>query len=126
MTADVVLVGGSGTIGRALAATLVADGVGVVVVSRNPVRARRHGTAGVVEPWSVDRVDELAGRLAGVRAVVNLAGVPVGPWPWWIPGRRRAIVRSRIDTTRAIVEALRRLEPGDRPSVLVSVSGTDG
>jgi uncharacterized protein (TIGR01777 family) len=126
MTADVVLVGGSGKIGRALAAALVADGVRVLVLSRNPGRARRHGTAGVVEPWSVDRIDELAGRIAGVRAVVNLAGVPVGPWPWWIPGRRRAIVRSRIDTTRAIVEALRRLDPADRPRVLVSVSGTDG
>jgi uncharacterized protein (TIGR01777 family) len=58
--------------------------------------------------------------------VVSLAGVPVGPWPWWIPGRRRAIVESRVATTRAIVTAIGRLSPDQRPGVLVSASGTDG
>jgi uncharacterized protein (TIGR01777 family) len=122
----VVLVGGSGKIGRALARSLVADGVDVVVLSRDLDRARRRGANGRIEPWAGDRPDELAERLSGARAVVNLAGVPVGPWPWWIPRRRRAIVRSRIDTTRTIVDAMGRLSREARPAVLVSASGTDG
>jgi uncharacterized protein (TIGR01777 family) len=122
----VVLVGGSGKIGRALGRVLMEDGLEVVVLSRDPRRAARRGAVGRVEAWSIDRLDELAERLAGARAVVNLAGVPVGPWPWWFPGRRRAIVSSRVDTTKAIVEAIRRLPAELRPGVLVSASGTDG
>lgn len=126
MTGEIVLVGGSGKIGRALARALIDDGRDVVVLSRDVDRARRHRAVGPIEGWSPDRPAELATGLEGARAVVNLAGVPVGPWPWWIPGRRSAIVRSRIDTTHAIVEAIRRLPPTRRPPVLVSASGTDG
>lgn len=126
MTDRVVLVGGSGRIGRALAASLIADGIEPVVLSRDVGRARRRGAVGRLEAWSPDRLDALAGLLAGAHAVVNLAGVPVGPWPWWVPGRRRAIVASRIETTRAVVEAIGRLPAAQRPASLVSASGTDG
>jgi uncharacterized protein len=126
MTADVVLVGGSGKIGRALASSLAADGVDVLVLTRDVDRARARGSTVPLAAWSADRIDDLAARLAGARAVVNLAGVPVGPRPWWIPGRRRAIRESRVATTRSVVEAIRRLGPEDRPRVLVSASGTDG
>ncbi len=56
--------------------------------------------------------------------MVNLAGAPVGPWPW-TAGRRRTIVDSRLGPTSALVAALASLEPDERPAVLVSVSGTD-
>lgn len=126
MTADIVLVGGSGKIGRALASSLAADGVDVLVLTRDVDRARARRSSGRLEAWSSDRIDDLAATLAGSRAVVNLAGVPVGPRPWWIPGRRRAIRESRVATTRSIVEAIRRLGAAERPRVLVSASGTDG
>jgi uncharacterized protein (TIGR01777 family) len=126
VTGLVVLVGGSGKIGRALARSLHDDGTETVVLSRDPARAARRGALGRVAGWSPDRPDELAALLGGADAVVNLAGVPVGPWPWWLPGRRRAIVESRLETTRAIVEALGRLPPERRPATLVSASGTDG
>ncbi|HET7029109.1 MAG TPA: TIGR01777 family oxidoreductase [Candidatus Limnocylindrales bacterium] len=125
MNGRVVLVGGSGKIGRALAHVLDADGADVVVLSRDPARARRKGDLGHLVAWSPGRPAELATDLDGAHAVVNLAGVPVGPWPWWIPGRRNAIMRSRIGTTRAIVDAIGRLPVDRRPRVLVSASGTD-
>jgi uncharacterized protein (TIGR01777 family) len=122
----VAIVGGSGQIGRRLAAALVARGDDVVVLSRDPARARRHrSTAGRVVRWSADDAGGLAGILDSVTAVVNLTGVPVGPWPW-TAGRRRAIHDSRIGPTTAIVDAIRRLPSDRRPSVLVNASGTDG
>jgi uncharacterized protein (TIGR01777 family) len=126
MNGPVTLVGGSGKIGRALAGSLIDDGADVVVLTRDPERAHRQGAIGRLVGWSADEPAELAQLLSGSGAVVNLAGVPVGPWPWWIPGRRRAIVDSRVATTRAIVDAIASLPPDRRPAVLVSASGTDG
>jgi uncharacterized protein (TIGR01777 family) len=78
------------------------------------------------ELWSgaPGQADRLASILAGADAVVNLTGVPVGPLPW-TPGRRRGIRESRVEPTTALVEALRRLDPTERPGVLVSISGSD-
>jgi len=122
----VAIVGGSGLIGRHLASSLIGDGADVLVVTRDVDRARRRGAVGQLAAWSTGDPRALASALSAADAVVNLAGVPIGPWPWWLPGRRRAIVRSRIESTRAIVEALRLLPDDRRPHTLVSVSGTDG
>lgn len=121
----VVLVGGSGLIGRRIAALLAGRGDRVTVLSRDPARAGERLPVGVsVESWSPHDPAELADRLRGAGAVVNLAGVPIGPRPW-TPGRRRAILESRITATRAIVSALGSLEADERPAVLLSASGTD-
>jgi uncharacterized protein len=126
MTRTIVIAGGSGFIGQHLAASLVARGDDVIVLSRDPGRATRRGrTHGRLARWTGTDPDELAGVLEGVDAVVNVTGVPVGPRPW-TPGRRRAIRASRLGPTRTIVEAIRRLPAERRPSVLVNVSGSDG
>ncbi len=125
----VVIAGGSGLIGRALAASLVRDGVLVDVLSRDPARATRRlpaGAGGVAwDPTDAGRAAELATALAGADAVVNVSGVPVGPLPW-TPGRKRAIVASRVGTNRALVAAIALLDPAGRPKVFVSAAGTDG
>jgi uncharacterized protein len=120
----IAVVGGSGHIGRRLVDALVARGDDVVVLSRDPEQAARRGTHGTVVAWSPRDVDGLVSTLAGLDAVVNLAGIPVGPWPW-TPWRRSAIRTSRIDPTNAIVDALTRMRADDRPRILVSASGTD-
>ena len=125
MTRTVAIAGGSGFIGQHLAASLVARGDDVVVLSRDPERATQRGrTHGRLTRWTGTDPDELATILDGVDAVVNVTGVPVGPRPW-TPGRRRAIRESRLGPTRTIVEAIRRLPAERRPSVLVNVSGSD-
>ncbi len=122
---NVVILGGSGRIGRALTVSLLSDGHGVVVLSRRPARARAARIDGsTVLGWAPTDLPGLASALAGSDAVINLAGTPVGPWPW-TSGRRRAIVDSRLGPTSALVAALASLEPDDRPGVLISVSGTD-
>ncbi|HXI81041.1 MAG TPA: TIGR01777 family oxidoreductase [Verrucomicrobiae bacterium] len=126
MTRRVVIVGGSGYLGQGLGQALAARGDDVLLLSRDPERARRRGARGRLDRWSPHDVAGLARLLDGVDAVVLLAGVPVGPWPWWLPGRRQAIVGSRIRPTAATVEAIGRLSSERRPRVLIAASGTDG
>lgn len=122
----VVIAGGSGMIGRALTTSLLSDGHTVVVLSRRPSEVRDAIPAGAtVDRWSADDIDALAGTLAGADAVVNLAGASVGPRRW-TKARKRTILSSRVEPTRAIVTALAILTPARRPPVLVSASGTDG
>lgn len=123
---NVAIVGGSGLLGRHISAELLGRGDRVLILSRDPGRVRRRLSPDViVTGWSVADPAGLATILGDVDAVINLAGVPVGPRPW-TPGRRRAILRSRLDATGAIVAAIARLGSERRPRVLVSASGTDG
>jgi uncharacterized protein (TIGR01777 family) len=122
----VVIAGGSGLIGRRLSASLIADGHVVRVLTRNVDRARRRlrPTAEAVA-WDPqgDR-GAIVDALWGMDAVVNLAGASIGGGPW-TPGRKRAILESRLQATEAIVEGIERLPVGERPTVLVNASGID-
>ena len=121
----VVVAGGSGLIGRALVASLLCEGHDVLVLSRNPRRAARllPATTTVVG-WDGGRDGSTIFNLAGVDAVVNLCGVPVGPRPW-TRGRKREIVASRVEPAEALIRSIRALPDDERPHVYVSSSGTD-
>jgi uncharacterized protein (TIGR01777 family) len=110
----VVIGGGRGYVGQALAAALVADGHDVVVLSRDPERSGGHGRSA---PW-----DSAAAEVDGAGAVVNLAGVSIGG-PRWTRSRKAAILGSRVETTQALARAI--AAAGQRPGVLVSASGID-
>lgn len=121
----VTIVGGSGFIGRHLAAGLRARGDEVLILSREPRSARERLPRDlVVGRWAPSDPAALASVLRGADAVVNLAGVRVGPQPW-TPGRQEAILESRLAATRAIVRAFALLDDRERPAVLVNASGTD-
>lgn len=93
----VVVPGGSGALGRRLCEQLEADGHEVVVLTRRarPGPFRQVEWDGrTVGPWSV----ELAGS-----AVVNLAGELVDRRP--TPANIDLLTRSRVEPTRALVEA---------------------
>ena len=110
----VVIGGGRGYVGQALAAALVADGHDVVVLSRQPGRFSGPGRpAG----W-----DAAAAEIDGAAAVVNLAGVSIGG-PRWTRSRKAAILGSRVETTQALASEIAAAER--RPGVFVSASGID-
>jgi uncharacterized protein len=120
----VVIGGGSGFLGRRLMASLLDAGDEVTVLTRSPER-RGLDPRVVVRRWNPPTVDdELEAALRGADAVVNLAGASIGGRPW-TPGRKRAILKSRLDATGAIVGAIGRLPVADRPRVLVNASGID-
>lgn len=122
----IVIAGGSGFLGRRLTAAWLEAGHEVTVLTRKGTSAARElDTGATSRRWSPPTVDDdLMAALAGADAVVNLAGVSIGGRPW-TPGRKRAILHSRLDATAAIVEAIRRLPVGDRPKALVNASGID-
>ena len=120
----VVITGGTGLIGRALAANLVADGHEVIVLSRAPSRAPRMPGGVRVEPWDA-RTAQGWGHLAdGATAIVNLAGASLageGFFPTrWTPARIRIIRESRLDAGCAVVEAV--TQARQKPDVVVQAS----
>jgi uncharacterized protein (TIGR01777 family) len=111
----VLVTGGTGFIGAALVRALVADGRRVIVLSRDARRAS--GCLGQAVQI-IESLDALPSE-APVTAVVNLAGAPIMGF-WWTPRRREQLLRSRVETTRALVAAMRRFT--QPPGVLVTAS----
>ena len=109
----VAITGASGLIGSALTRHLRARGDQVLTLVRRAAKAP-HEVAWDPASGEVD----IAG-LAGIDALVHLAGAPVGARRW-TPSYKSVIVRSRVDGTSTIARALARLEPA--PQVFVSGS----
>lgn len=109
----VTIAGATGLIGRALTESLTSDGHGVIALSRTA------GTVGNVMTTVWDASTSALPRSAfeGVDAFVNLAGAGIGDGRWG-DAHRRAIIDSRIITTRRLVEAMRH----DGPSTLINGS----
>jgi len=113
----IVLAGGTGLIGRALVQALISEGHDVAVLTRGSAT----GVEGAVAVhWDGHHADEA--DLRGIDAIVNLAGATIGGRRW-IEARKREILRSRVDSTAALVDAVGRMPPDARPSVLVNASG---
>ncbi|MEZ4407717.1 MAG: TIGR01777 family oxidoreductase [Polyangiales bacterium] len=112
----VAVFGATGFIGRRVVQALAARGDVVVAYSRDPARAKS-ALGERVECRANDAVD--GASLADIDAVVNLAGEPIAEHRWndAVKARLRS---SRLDLTRAVVEALASAAP--RPSVLVNAS----
>lgn len=110
----ILLAGASGFLGTAL---------------REQLRGQGHSVRRLVrsEPMASDqhRWDPYAGSvpteaLAGVEAVVNLAGAPIAHWPWTASYRKK-LLDSRVATTSTLAAAISRL---DTPlPALVNASG---
>lgn len=111
----IVLPGGSGQVGTLLARAFAADGHEVAVLSRRPRLA----------PWDVVTWDgETAGpwarELDGADVVVNLVGRSVNCR--YTASNRKAILDSRVRSTRAVGRAIARAE---RPPRVWLQSSTD-
>lgn len=114
----VVIVGGTGLIGRALAESLLRDGHEVDVVSRNP-NAHVPGGA-VLARWDGRSASDWGRLIDGADAVVNLAGENLSSGRW-TPRQKQVIRESRVNAGNAIVQAFQ--EAQKKPRVLVQISG---
>lgn len=117
----IVIAGGTGFIGEPLVRQLVARGDSVAVLSRNPSKVR----AGRGLEWDAKSHGPWSEEVASADAVVNLAGENIGDGRW-TDDRKRRLVASRVDATRAIVEALKRAPEHKRVLVNASAVGLYG
>jgi uncharacterized protein (TIGR01777 family) len=113
----IVLAGGSGFLGRALAGRLARDRHDIWILSRtagsDPAAHRVRWTPdGTVGAW--------ASVIDGADAVVNLAGAGLED-KRWTPARKHELVTSRVDSSRSLVAAVAAARA--RPSVFIQNTG---
>jgi len=120
----VAVTGATGFVGSRLVERLQEEEYSVLVLTRNPERAKR------VFPSSVYSQLEIVGytptksgswqqAISGCDGVVNLAGAAIAD-ERWTPQRKQEILESRSTATQKLVEAIAQAD--SKPSVLVSAS----
>jgi hypothetical protein len=116
----IVLAGGSGFIGRALAKALLVRGYQVVVLTRTPGQ----GSGFLEAEWDGAHVGEWIQHLNGAEAVVNLAGRNVNcPHTQENIGE---IMESRVNSVRAIALAFQHIKVPPRVWVQAGAVGFYG
>lgn len=115
----ILIAGGSGLIGRAVAARWASDGHQVAVLSRRPDGVRDLPTGVRAEAWTPGDSVRLAAQLDGADALVNLAGENVAGGRW-TARRKRELQASRVDLGRLLVAAWERTRRP--PAVLLQAS----
>jgi uncharacterized protein (TIGR01777 family) len=116
----IVLAGGSGFIGRALAKALLVRGYQVVVLTRTP----RKDSGFLEVEWDGAHVGEWIQHLNGAEAVVNLAGSNVNCLH--TQENIDEIIESRVHSVRAIAQSLKHIKVAPRVWVQAGAVGYYG
>jgi len=103
MKRKIIIAGGSGFLGTALARTFVALGDEVFVLTRSP-QHRADGAKDIA--WDAKTLGDWATLIDGADVVLNLTGKSVDCR--YTKKNRRLITASRLDSTRVIGEAIAR------------------
>jgi uncharacterized protein (TIGR01777 family) len=120
MPKKVLITGGTGLIGRALAARLQEAGFDVGILTRGESNeGRLNGRSVRFVHWNAKDAEGWLGEADGAYAIVNLAGRSIASGRWSAPVKKR-ILESRLLVGRAVCEAVRR--SGRRPRVVVQAS----
>jgi len=112
----IILAGGTGFVGQALAPVLVAKGYRVVVLGRSAAH-RKDGVEYL--QWDGKNVGDWSSALEGAEAIVNLTGKNINCRH--TAENRREIIRSRVDSVRVLGEAIANC--ATPPMVFVQASG---
>jgi uncharacterized protein len=112
----IILAGGSGFVGQALAPILLAKGCEVIVLGRGAAH-RKDGVDYL--QWDGETIGGWASAIEGADAIVNLTGKNINCRH--TAENRREIIHSRVDSVRALGEAITRC--GAPPKVFVQTSG---
>jgi uncharacterized protein (TIGR01777 family) len=116
----IVLAGGSGFIGRALAKALLVRGYQVVVLTRAP----RNDSGFPEVEWDGAHLGEWIQHLNGAEAVVNLAGRNINCRH--TPENLEEILASRVNSVRAIAQSLNHVKVPPRAWVQAGAVGYYG
>jgi uncharacterized protein len=103
MKRRIVIAGGSGFLGTALARQFVAHGDEVFVLTRSP-QNRPDGAKDIA--WDAKTLGDWASLFEGANVVLNLTGKSVDCR--YTEKNKRAIIASRVESTRVVGEAIAR------------------
>ncbi len=109
---NILITGGGGFIGKPLTRELQKSGHKVLITTRQESDSPEKITWNPPEHISPD-------IMSNIDAVINLAGESIAP-NRWTTERKKLILSSRTDTTRALVESIERADP--KPKTLISAS----
>lgn len=113
----ILVTGSTGLVGRALVSALAKEGHSVCRLVRPGTNAN-DDAGGFNVAWN-PVTGELGGAAVGPDAVVNLSGASIGDGRW--TEKRKEVLRSsRVELTRALIEAIGKMNA--KPSVFISAS----
>ncbi|MBI3549622.1 MAG: TIGR01777 family protein [Elusimicrobia bacterium] len=116
----VLVAGGTGFVGSALCRKLLADGRSITIATRSSQPSQPNCRYLIWAPEDIaSAATILTQQIEGTSAVVNLAGESVVSARWSESVKRR-ILESRINATRAIVNAI--AKAAKKPAVLINAS----
>lgn len=116
----ILLTGGTGFIGKALGQALVARGHELVVLTRNPEKARQNSPYPArFFAWEGSRDLPPREALRDIEAVAHLAGESIAQGRW-TSSRKAELKNSRVLTTQNLLKGFS--EAGSFPQVFVSAS----
>jgi len=119
----IIISGGTGLIGTALAEDLLSDGNEVILLSRDPDRHEHKMPAGAkLVRWDAQSAAGWGHLAEGADAIVNLAGANLGEGRW-SKSRKKIIVESRTKAGQAVVEATAQAK--QKPKLVIQSSGVD-
>jgi len=114
----ILVAGGSGLLGRALAASLSTDGHDLVILTRRPAE---HAGPGRAVAWRPDgSAGPWAAEVADADAIVNLSGAGIAD-KRWSAARKAELRSSRVLPARSLVTAIRQAPA--RPRVFFQNTG---
>jgi uncharacterized protein len=103
----ILIAGATGFIGRALIQDLAARSNTIVVLTRGGnAPSRRSASSPTVEFWDGKTPGKWCTHLESTDVIINLAGASIAGGRW-TDRRKQVILESRVDATRAIVQAIR-------------------
>ncbi len=116
----IILTGGTGLIGKALAIDFIKQQHEVFVLSRDPERRPGQLPAGVkLVKWDGRSVEGWGHLVDGAEAIVNLAGESIAAGRW-TDERKQRILNSRLNAGLAVVQAVE--QASQKPNVVIQSS----
>jgi uncharacterized protein (TIGR01777 family) len=115
----IIITGATGLIGKSLCKQLKPN-YEIVALSRNLERAQLSlGSDVKIVKWDGRSCGQWMQYIDGAFAVINLAGDPIASGRW-TPEKKQSILQSRLDATKAIVDAI--VSAKNKPHVLIQSS----
>ena len=115
----IIISGGTGLIGHALAQDFAKDGHEVCVLSRSLPNIQESQDKIERIRWDGRTAEGWGHRVDGADTVINLAGENLSAG-WWTERRKRAILHSRLDAGQAVAQAIEQAK--QKPRILIQAS----